>query len=85
MIQISRAKLLLIDARRGAEHAGEQRFLRHFEREHRHGFAFFGFVATCCAIFSAKAVLPMAGRAARMTSSPSCRPPVISSSFKIQC
>ena len=34
---------------------------------------------TCSAMFMARAVLPMLGRAARITSSESCRPPVISS------
>ena len=36
--------------------------------------AFFGWVATCCAMFIASAVLPMDGRAARMNSSPPCKP-----------
>ncbi len=43
---------------------------------------FFGLVATCWAMFKASAVFPMAGRAARMNSSPSRRPPVISSNFR---
>ncbi len=38
-------------------------------------------VATCMAMFSASAVLPIAGRAARMMSSPGRKPPVISSSL----
>ena len=38
-------------------------------------------LATCCAIFSASAVLPMDGRAARMNRSPACSPLVFSSSL----
>ena len=34
------------------------------------------FIDTCSAMFSASAVLPMLGRAARMINSESCRPPV---------
>ena len=37
--------------------------------------------ATCWAIFNASAVLPIDGRAARINSSPGCRPLVFSSSF----
>ena len=42
LIQIAGAKLLLIHARPGANHTSEQRFARHFEREHRHGLLLFG-------------------------------------------
>ena len=41
-----------------------------------------GFIATYWAMLSASAVFPIAGRAARMMSSPGRKPPVISSSFK---
>ncbi len=39
-------------------------------------------IAMCCATFNANDVLPMAGRAAMMISSPPCMPVVISSSFR---
>ena len=38
LIQVAGPELLLIHARRRADHTGQQRFLRHFEREDRHGF-----------------------------------------------
>jgi hypothetical protein len=41
----------------------------------------FTLVATCCAMFSASAVLPMDGRAARMNKSPACSPLVFSSNL----
>ena len=41
--------------------------------------AFFDFSAAYSAMFRAKVVLPIAGRAARMTRSVGCRPAVISS------
>ena len=41
--------------------------------------AAFSFIAVCSAMFIAKAVLPILGRAARMISSEPCRPPVRSS------
>ena len=81
LIQVTGAKLLLIHARSCAHHTGQQRLGRHFEREDRHSLGSCTLVATCWAMFSASAVLPMDGRAARMISSPSCSPPVISSNL----
>ena len=37
LIEVTGAKFLLIHASSGADHAGEQRFLRHFEREYSDG------------------------------------------------
>ena len=79
-VQESCSEFLAIHARRAAQHTGEQRFLRHFQRKYRYR-PFRLPQATCCAMFRAMAVLPMAGRAARMNSSPGLRPPVISSNF----
>src|SRR5258708_791264 len=36
LVEVAGAELLLVDARAGADHASEQRLLRHFEREDRH-------------------------------------------------
>ena len=60
-VQVSGAEFWLSTRGGGAEHAGQQRLLRHFEREHRHRLLICAFVATCCAMFSASAVLPIDG------------------------
>jgi hypothetical protein len=76
LVHVAGAEFVGVDARFRSKQAQQERLLRHFQAENRHWLAIMAQRDMFPAIFSASAVLPIEGRAARMMSSEGCRPAV---------